>query len=283
MKLRLFITIASVLLLTVGCSQETTPPEIPDTPKKEEPGEKEHPDDPEKPDEPTGGNEWEIVNIPHYLLAFEQPNAFNAYAGNKSFIEVGYYRMNLMDYCNFYHEQDAENYPEKAAAYKALCERYNDTSFNQERKINSIVATECCCYLIHNIVSIDVVSATDYDSEHPAGTSLNDLCDLVSWSPKDYISSGYTDTYDWNDWPEYFPARTEFDVGNPDASKPFCKPLTQCTPEDMVLMGEGTSNIFMLRFSHLPDAGHSLQQFTVTLTDEQGKTYKAVTEVAEWK
>lgn len=40
MKLRLFITIASVLLLTVGCSQETTPPEIPDTPKKEEPGEK---------------------------------------------------------------------------------------------------------------------------------------------------------------------------------------------------------------------------------------------------
>ncbi len=286
MKKFLFLATAfATLCCIVSCSKDDTPPETPQIPAKEKPDEKTDPEKPtpDQPDTPiTGGDELVTIDVSHYILSFAQPDRFVANSYDNLFVHIGYNRNNIAQYYDFYQEQDAEKYPDEAAAYKALCERYKDVAYKQERTIDIIWGPYYYSYLINNFVSIDVVSAADYDSDHPAGTSLKDICQLVSMSPRDYIASGYTDTYDWSVWPEYFPEKKESDGFYGPANKPFCKSLSECTPEDMILMGEGTSNIFMLRFIKAPDTGSKLQRFTVTMTDETGMTYTAETDVCEW-
>lgn len=40
--------------------------------------------------------------------------------------------------------------------------------------------------------------------------------------------------------------------------------------------------LFLLRFAHAPEAGNSLQQFELKLTDERGGTYTVRTDVCKW-
>lgn len=62
-------------------------------------------------------------------------------------------------------------------------------------------------------------------------------------------------------------------------------PLSECTAEDLLLMGSGQLEdgpLFLLRFAHAPEAGNSLQQFELKLTDERGGTYTVRTDVCKW-
>ena len=54
-----------------------------------------------------------------------------------------------------------------------------------------------------DIVSIDVYSMDDFDSAHPAGSSLNDCITFEFESAKDFIESGYADV--WQYKRNYYP------------------------------------------------------------------------------
>lgn len=276
----ILIAIVGSLFLFGYCSKDDNPPPQKEVPTPDNP-DKPTPDDPDTPT--TGGDDNITINISHYILSFAQPENFKANVEDDLFIKIGYFGNNVIEYYDYEHEQDEQNHPDEARAYKELCERYNDVAYNRERTINYMWGPSYYSYLIYNFVAIDVTSTTDYDAQHPAGTSLSDICQLVSMSPRDYIESGYKDGYDWSVWPEYFPQKKEYDGFYGPADKPFCIPLAECTAQDMILMGEGTSNIFMLRFIKKPDAGNKLQRFTITMTDETGKTYTVQTDVCEWE
>lgn len=290
MKTKIFFLFAVTLLISLySCSKTETPPVNQEPPKNEEPDDP-NKDDPNEEDPGLTGHCWIVANPPHYILATYKAETFKAQAYEEQMVEIDCPRP--YDYSSYADEKDPEKYPQEAAIYTKFCKRYNDTSYTQERRFYEIYRGGFD-YLTYNIVSINIESATDYDEAHPAGTSLNDLCILASASPREHIASGYTQTYDWATPVEHTDAYFE-QLFNLDGegfipfvalivgSIPFTKPLTECTPEDMVLMGNGSTTLCFLYFTAKPAAGNKLQRFIVTLTDERGKTYTASSNVCEW-
>lgn len=231
---------------------------------------------PDDPDDPNGFG-WEEIDINHYLLTFVKAKGFIATAYPGNIIVISYQHGDY--FCSYEDEINAATNSEKAASYVALCEKYGDNGYQKIRKYYPIY-TGGYDFLFHNIVSISISSITDYDTSHPAGSPLDDICELVACTPREYITSGYADSYDWSVVPEFVSAN--YIQNYTDGLLPFRKPLADCTPEDMVLMGDGTSNVFMLRLTKKPDTGNKLQRFIITLSDEQGETYSAETNICEW-
>lgn len=71
---------------------------------------------------------------------------------------------------------EVKNYVKSANYYQVLAYDFKESA---------------CAY---EIDSIRVFSLDDWDDEHPAGSSLNDLIRFDAYSPKDYIRSGFSDT-----------------------------------------------------------------------------------------
>ena len=280
-----YLSQAAMFLLLLGCSEGSA--EIPDNPNTNTKQEESQQSGPDTPD----GFELEIIDAPHYLLRFIAPESFSAGTiyGEPLTLQVRISSSAPREYAAYYDAQNPDERPQKAAAYKALCERYGDTGYSGIREFFPLY-TGGFDALWHNLVSIDVTSTADYDAGHPAGTSLNDLCELISWTPRDYLESGYTDRYDWSAPPAYIPEKyrhiTFYYNGQVnDGLHPFRIPLSECTAEDLLLMGSGQLEdgpLFLLRFAHAPEAGNSLQQFELKLTDERGGTYTVRTDVCKW-
>lgn len=261
-----------------GCDDKEDPGMLPNG--NEEPGDK--PGDNDKPgDEPDGPTTIDKSKYPpHYILIFYEIDGIKASVDDNLNIVVESSPGEIVEYTF----KDPER-ADELERYEALCERYGDTSYdNEERIIHFPLFYNPVQFPMYNIADIDVVSAADYDTDHPAGTSLRDLCELISWSPREYIASGYTETYDWSVRPEFFPERyysKYIDKG----MLPVHIRLDEYTPEDLELIGRGMMDgwIFILHFDKAPDEGNALQKFTLTLTDERGRTYTAVSDVAEWR
>lgn len=75
-----------------------------------------------------------------------------------------------------------------------------------------------------DFVNLEVWSSADWDAEHPAGTSLNDLARFSSNTPWPYIQSGYTQKYHEQLNGEYYPVD---------------KLISELTPDDMTLLPRG--------------------------------------------
>ena len=87
--------------------------------------------------------------------------------------------------------------------YEALCRKHNDLTYNKKREYHLRPEWGVCSAV--DFREIDIVSDKDFDSEHPAGTSLKDIVRFVSVSPKKFIDSGYKETFNWRrNRPEIF-------------------------------------------------------------------------------
>ena len=87
--------------------------------------------------------------------------------------------------------------------YEALCRKHNDLTYNKKREYRHSPEWGVCSAV--DFIEIDIVSNKDFDSEHPAGTSLKDIVRFVSVSPKKFIDSGYKETFNWRrNRPEIF-------------------------------------------------------------------------------
>ena len=79
--------------------------------------------------------------------------------------------------------------------YEALCRKHNDLTYNKKREYHHSPEWGVCSAV--DFIEIDIVSNNNFDSEHPAGTSLKDIVRFVSVSPKKFIDSGYKETFNW--------------------------------------------------------------------------------------
>ena len=139
----------------------------------------------------------------------------------RSYITIYYYSKNIQlkitDDGNIaiYKEYTSENVNIKTASYSfkskgeekkrydELCKIHNDMSYNQKRSYIVAPLWGRCSAI--DFKEIDVISDKDFDSEHPAGTSLKDIVRFVSVSPKKFIDSGYKETFNWRrNRPEIF-------------------------------------------------------------------------------
>ena len=131
----------------------------------------------------------------------------------RSYITIYYYSKNIQlkitDDGNIaiYKEYTSENVNIKTASYSfkskgeekkrydELCKIHNDLSYNKKRSYIVVPIWGICSAI--DFREIDVISDKDFDSEHPAGTSLKDIVRFVSISPKKFIDSGYKETFNW--------------------------------------------------------------------------------------
>ena len=222
------------------------------------------------------------VDIPHYIMGVVETNSYKALVSDDDLtVHIVYDTSDNRKYSFWYEIKEPDS--EEANAYVAFCERYGDTTYDKERYYNT-AEPYVNFYPMDNIGSIRIESIANYDAEHPAGTSLNDLCTLYSATPRQYIADGYTGEFDWTEASDEFVKYSRiFRHDDIEGSLPFAKPLTECTPEDLELIGSGYMKLCMLSFERKPETKNSRQAFKITLTDEKGKTYIAQTDLCEWK
>lgn len=144
------------------------------------------------------------------------------------------------------------------------------TVFNDNMYKREIVpfSTEA---IFNTFVAMDLVSDSDFDERHGAGTSLSDIVRFVGASAYDYIQSGCTTSYDWRTPPAIYET--------PHLKGWFCelgyapveKLLSELGKDDLVLIDP----LFFLNFEKRPTLSKT-HNLMLTVTDDKGKTLTAM-------
>ena len=161
---------------------------------------------------------------------------------------------------------------EEKKIYDELCKIHNDLSYNQKRSYIADPLWGKCSAI--DFREIDVVSDKDFDTEHPAGRSLKDVVRFVSISPKQFIDSGYTATFDWkNNEPEFFakdpmiPSMFQSETG---CYFPINGLLSDIGTDEMQILPVNTHGILFFDKQPTAEKEHSL---TVTIYTREGKKF----------
>lgn len=97
-------------------------------------------------------------------------------AGGELFVKLGFFGKEYSYYGG-------------SAEFKRLSRKYGDTYFNRKAPWGISALSEA-------ILSVEVVALTDYDAEHPQGSSLNDIIVFYHSETKlEYIQHGYDGHY----------------------------------------------------------------------------------------
>jgi hypothetical protein len=170
--------------------------------------------------------------------------------------------------------------------FDSLCIIHNDMNYNQ--KIGFIAAPGWGYQFKGDLISIDVVSNKNFDEQHPANSSLNDVVRFLSISLNRYIMSDYTRTFDWNnDIPENF-RNDVFISGNRKEYHPIDVKIAESSPSDFVLAdlarkiagGKGWA-IGVLSFDRQPTLSKE-HKLTVTVRMSDGRVFTpTITKVFE--
>lgn len=142
--------------------------------------------------------------------------------------------------------------------YKRLCEKNGDISYGKrvlkpEHEYPGVPQRQS---YYHNILSIEVVSDRDYDSEHPAGASLGDIVKYYANSFEDFIENGYQHT-------------SEMDV---DFNFTRISGLLNEIPDDGLCLLEGFE--MSLEFPEdIPDSAAGEHNLTIAITTDDGTLF----------
>ena len=163
---------------------------------------------------------------------------------------------------------------EEKKRYDELCKIHNDLSYNKKRSYIVVPIWGICSAI--DFREIDVISDKDFDSEHPAGTSLKDIVRFVSVSPKKFIDSGYKETFNWEKKePKIFKKEEEtdklFDYSELKNYFPINGLLKDIGTDEMQMLPEDTHGI--LFFDKEPTAE---KEHTLTVTIDIGERKKLV-------
>lgn len=141
-----------------------------------------------------------------------------------------------------------------------LCKKYGDTGFNRPIALHSTTA------IANRFVAIDIVSDSDFDERHKAGSSLADITRLAGASADNFVRSGYTATFDWQNAPSFYKGDRLFaHYGSRDF--PVYVRLSEIDDTDLVLLNP----TFFLTFDSQPTRSKS-HRFRLTIEDEKGKS-----------
>ena len=138
-------------------------------------------------------------------------------------------------------------------------DRYADNGYNRTIAVNSTRVILNC------FTKIDLVSDSDFDDRHNAGSSLADIVFVAGVSPYKYIKSGYTETYDWQNRPAAF-TELALNLNFWSTNFPIYRRLSEISGEDLALM----ERTFFLVFEAQPTLSKT-HKMTLTVTDNTGK------------
>ena len=162
---------------------------------------------------------------------------------------------------------------EEKKRYDELCKIHNDMSYNQKRSYIVAPLWGRCSAI--DFKEIDVISDKDFDSEHPAGTSLKDIVRFVSISPKKFIDSGYKETFNWRrNKPKIFKKESMISSMFHEETEnyfPINGLLKDIGKDEMQMLPEDTHGI--LFFDKEPTAE---KEHTLTVTIDIGERKKLV-------
>ncbi len=141
---------------------------------------------------------------------------------------------------------------EKKAVYDSLCNKHSDYGYHGEDPYANEPVKKCYA---KDVISFDVVSDSDFDKDHPAGTSLKDILVYDSFTPYRWIKGGYQ--------------------GQPTFQ--HVKVLaSEVQPDDMKLLP--AIQLFALKFFDFP-LGNSHHNLTVTVVTDDGVSHEFDLEV----
>lgn len=180
---------------------------------------------------------------------------------------------------------DEEN---NKAEHKTKCAEINDFGYKYESSTTTSGYNHTQWY--NDAVSINITSDMDYDAEHPAGISLNDVFNLVSMSPYKFIQSGYKKKFafhetDLSSLPEYllhFKGKLITNTWMNDKTlHPVYGLVSDLTPEDMKLMGgyqecsreKGNKKCYFILCPAKDPEVNKIHNITVEIKDMYGKTF----------
>ena len=159
--------------------------------------------------------------------------------------------------------------------YDDLCTLHNDLNYNKKR--DYLKGSPDWGWSYKGTFSyINVFSNKDFDEDHPAGSSLNDIVRFLSISPKIFIDSNYKNFYDWDkNYPENFniekSIRDFFNVPEAEGDllcyHPIDKMLSEITVSDLALVGW-----FIIVFEKQPDMEKE-HEITVTIKESDGRVF----------
>lgn len=147
-----------------------------------------------------------------------------------------------------------------------FCDKFNDVGFNRQM---ADFTTSC---ILNHFVKIDLVSNSDFDQTHRAGTSLGDIAYFVGGSAQQFVKCKYADD-----------CRFRWGVDNPESHKkiagvglwyhygysPLYIKLQDISGECLKL----SSDTFGISFASMPTLSQK-HTFTLTVTDCNGKEVK---------
>ena len=161
---------------------------------------------------------------------------------------------------------------EEKKKYDELCKIHNDMSYNQKRSYIVVPIWGRCSAI--DFREIDVVSDKNFDSEHPAGTSLKDIVRFVSVSPKKFIDSGYKETFNWEkNEPNFFAKDSMIPtMFQPESWNyfPINGLLKDIGTDEMQMLPEDTHGILFFDKEPTAEKEHTL---TVTIYTREGKKF----------
>lgn len=80
---------------------------------------------------------------------------------------------------------------EEKEIFDELCKKNGDCTYPYAKKYwSSMVPLDVCC-ITPDLKKIDIYADSDFDEDHPAGSSLSDCVDLSIISYRPFIDSGY--------------------------------------------------------------------------------------------
>lgn len=205
-------------------------------------------------------------------------NVFSSYVN--TYYDYDSIALSVTDYGNIrisndtistHHEYYWNSTGQNKVVYDSLCQAHNDLSYNKER--GYIVGPDWGHCSVFDIAHIDVVSNANFDEQHPAGTSLNDLIYFISVSPKKFIDSGYNYSYDWaNETPQIFEIEPEmYNFRNSSESSnysPINKRLSEMSVDEMVMLPPNYFGYLIFDSSPISIKEHT---FKVTFSLSNGK------------
>ena len=142
--------------------------------------------------------------------------------------------------------------------YDSLCKAHKDTEYSKKEKHYS---GEQFPYATYRRMTLDVTSDTQYDAAHPAGTSLEDIVNIKTYSAKEIIENGYDKS---------LVVKDEQGCLDLQLGHELKMPLEQFNREYRKLIADN----IRLNLKTAPDVT-STHRFTVTYRDEDGRVLTA--------
>ncbi|NDV70365.1 hypothetical protein [Dysgonomonas sp. 25] len=193
-------------------------------------------------DEPISGAFYSENFVQAYIIPDRMEISVRDYGHLQSFIYVKFYGTEIDNMSDAHEEQ-----------FSLYSQKYGDTHYNQKL----VPFTNWA--MGEDIQTIDIRCDKDIDSEHPTGTSLNDVIKLFAASPYRFIQNDYKKLDDYQ-----IPEDIE-GLSFREGYYPVYKLLSDVTVSDLTLLA------YDYYLDILPSLSTGEYNFTITVKFENGR------------